>query len=87
MSARVPAEGREHGGAPGAGADSWVARSFDAPPADPLVEPVLFSTVIHLLEHPGGDAVLARLLSLQAALRHGVETAICESRSGSAAAG
>ncbi|MFD9934067.1 TniQ family protein [Streptomyces massasporeus] len=42
--------------------DGWVARSHDAPPADPLAAAALFSTVVRLLDHPDAEMIVARLL-------------------------
>ncbi|MFD7628963.1 TniQ family protein [Streptomyces sp. NPDC059851] len=48
----------------GARTDGWVARSHDAPPADPFAAAALFSTVVRLFDHPDAGTVLARLLAL-----------------------
>ncbi|MFE7779220.1 TniQ family protein [Streptomyces sp. NPDC057445] len=43
--------------------DGWLARSVDHPPGDPYQGAALMTLVVQILEDPGGQAVLARVLS------------------------
>ncbi|WP_406529246.1 TniQ family protein [Streptomyces sp. I8-5] len=54
---RVPAERA------GPQGDGWLARSVDHPPGDPLRAAALMSLVVRILDDPGGQTVLALVLS------------------------
>ncbi|MGW3384995.1 hypothetical protein ACWDCO_33090 [Streptomyces albogriseolus] len=43
--------------------DGWLARSVDHPPGDPLRAAALMALVVRILDDPGGQTVLARVLS------------------------
>jgi hypothetical protein len=43
--------------------DGWLARSVDHPPGDPLRAAALMALVVRILDDPGGQTVLARMLS------------------------
>ncbi|MFF5313581.1 hypothetical protein [Streptomyces massasporeus] len=47
----------------GAQEDGWLARSVDHPPGDPLRAAALMTLVVRTLDDPGGQTVLARVLS------------------------
>jgi hypothetical protein len=43
--------------------DGWLARSVDHPPGDPLRAAALMALVVRILDDPGGQTALARVLS------------------------